>query len=71
MVAFGVDKNATITIASYSSHTHYTVTTNGVTSDEQTGTSYSVIATNGGVVIIKSTDANNYFYSITITYPSN
>jgi len=67
-VSFTVKAGATVAISSYSGYTAYTLTADGVTSEEQTGTSYSYVVQNDGKVVIKSTNSNNYLYSITITY---
>ncbi|MBQ9900755.1 MAG: InlB B-repeat-containing protein, partial [Acholeplasmatales bacterium] len=69
-MVFYVNPGATISISSYSGYTNYTIMVDGVTSDPQTGTSYSVTSKNGGKVVITSTNNNNYFYSMDITYPA-
>ena len=69
-VEFYVNPGATISISSYSGYTNYTIMVDGVTSDPQTGTSYSVTSTNGGKVVMTATDSNNYIYSISVSYPS-
>ena len=68
-VEFYVKKNATISISSYSGYTNYTLAVDGVTSEAQTGTSYSVTATTDTKVVMTATTSNNYIYSIQITYP--
>ncbi len=68
-MVFYAEAGATVSISSYSGYTHYTVTQGGVTSEEQTGTSYSFVTT-GGKIVIASTNNNNYFYNINIVYPA-
>lgn len=70
VLSFKVKEGAVVTIASFPSYTNYQLwTSTGFESGDQTGTSYSYTATADCTVNITSINSNNYFYSITITYP--
>ncbi len=60
---------AEITVSSYSGYTSYSVNVNGSDiSGTQTGTTYSFKVTEDSLVEFVC-GSNNYFYSITVTYP--
>lgn len=67
-ISFDVLAGAVVTISSYDNHTNYSFS-NGSTSSTQTGTSYEYTATSDCTITITPTSSDNYFYSISITYP--
>ena len=67
-VQFAVKAGAKVDVSSYSGYTSYTFSDGTTTSDTQTGTSYSYTAESDCTITITTVNAQNYLYSITITY---
>ena len=67
-LSFFVKAGAEISISSYAGYTNYKVFVNTNESEVQTGTSYSFTATEDSKITIVSTNSNNYFYSLTVSY---
>lgn len=68
-----VRQGAKITLQTFSGYTHYTVNASGAATTEQTGTSYEFTVTANDAEKDYATvtfvcGANNYFYSIKVTY---
>ena len=63
-------EGAVLTIAGYPGYTSYTLSDGTMTTEEITASDYSYTATADVVVTITPVSGNNYFYSMSITYPA-
>ncbi len=68
-ISFEVLKGAMISFSTYSGYTSYKVSDGTNESEEQTGTSFVYMATADSTITVTPTNSNNYFYSITVSYP--
>ena len=69
-MTFSVKAGAVVTISSYKNYTSYTLTAGTFTSEVITGTSYSYCVTEDSEIVLAPANGNNYFYSISIVYPT-